>query len=262
MPKKTGGKKVDSAKQHKRAAAKKALAERKKLRAEQRKEFRKLANSAYERWNGGHLRAIVDKCTTMQESMIASSDKNQLVEVPDAAVNEIASRIDTFMQESVAKLAHHKGVAIHQIVIAPFAVKLPSERSIPLKHLIHWFGVAKKNALLLEQFNSHANRKNPDPTKPTKTGLVDSRPVRSPQEQEWLALQDKATKGIHLRKKGRKSTTAKVEEAKEVVAAVRHDEPVRRRPVDYIPPVYDRQFTRPPGSLSSRRTQYPTFNLG
>ena len=273
MPKKTAGgkgKKANADKQHKRAEAKKARGAQRKERAEKRKAFRMQANAAYESWRGGHLHGVVEMCTSMQAQLLESynANKKQLVGVTFEKTSQIAAKIDEFMLESVTKLAHHKNVNVDQIVVAPVAVKPPTESHIPLKNLIHWYGIAKKNALLLEQFNSHANRRNPNPAKPTKAGFEDSRPERSPQEQEWLALQDKATKGIHLRKKGRKATAEKVEEAKEVVAEVRHDsqKAVFERS-DFRQPVYGESRLQQaprvfPGSLSSRRTQYPTFNLG
>ena len=273
MPKKTAGgkgKKANADKQHKRAAAKKELAERKKQRAEKRKEFRMQANAAYESWRGGYLHGVVEMCTNEQAKHLRNytENKKQLTGVPYDQLSHIAARIDEFMLESVTKLACHKNVSVDQIVVAPVAVKPPAKSHIPLKDLVHWYGIAKKNALLLEQFNSHANWRNPNPAKPTKAGFEDSRPERSTQEQEWLALQDKATKGIHLRKKGRKATAEKVEEAKEVVAEVRHDsqKAVFERS-DFRQPVYGESRLQQaprvfPGSLSSRRTQYPTFNLG
>jgi len=260
MPqKKHKGKKLSNAKQQKKAEAKKKSIARKQERAVKRKEFRQQANEAFNSWGGGLLGDVVRSCDTDLAKLHLGEwqdHKKDLVASHPSHMLGLARTIDGQMDHAIKSLASRKSIPVNQVVVGVVPVKPINENEVPLKDLIRWYSIAKKNALLVEQFHLHANKRNPHPRKESKKEYVDDRPTRTEAEQNWLTLQDKATKGIHIRGKARQPTAEKVAEAEAVVEKMRHD----KIPSDNMPIRGDQQFTAQRQGLS-RRTQYPTFNL-
>jgi len=264
MPgKKHKGKKLSKAKQHKKAEAKKIRIAKKLERALRRKEDRLKANEAYNSWGGGILNSTVRSCDEYLAKLHEGdwpSNKDELVETHHDRLLNISKEIDRKMEHAIEQLARRKHIDVSEVVIGAVAVKPIEDPRVPRKDLVRWYSIAKKNALLVDQFHLHASKRSEHPYKVGKSLHDDSRPVRTEPEQHWLTLQDKANKGIHLRGKARQPTTVKVEEATDVEQEPRV-EPKRTTPGGHLvtPPAEGRMIN-PRGGLS-RRTQYPTFNL-
>lgn len=253
MPqKKHKGKKLSNAKQQKKAEAKKKRIARKQERAVKRKEFRQLANKAFDSWGGGLLGEVVKSCDTALKKYHEGdwqTRKKDLVASHTSHMLGLTRTIDGQMDHAVKSLASRKSIPVSQVVVGVVPVKPIDAEQVPLKDLIRWYSIAKKTALLVEQFHLHANKRNPHPQKEIKKAYMDDRPTRTEAEQNWLTLQDKATKGIHIRGKARQPTAEKVADAEAVVEEIRGGSTYGGK-----------QFTAPRQGLS-RRTQYPTFNL-
>jgi len=264
MPgKKHKGKKLSKAKQQKKAEAKKIRIAKKLERAVRRKDDRLKANEAYNRWGGGILNSTVRSCDEYLAKLHEGdwpSNKDEMVETHHGHLLNISKEIDRNMEHAIEQLAHRKQINVSEVVVGAVTVKPIEESHVPRKDLVRWYSIAKKNALLVEQFHLHASKRSERPYKAGKSLHDDSRPVRTEPEQHWLTLQDKANKGIHLRGKARQPTTVKVEEAKDVVNEVRV-EPRHTTPGGFpAQPRAEGRMINPRGGLS-RRTQYPTFNL-
>lgn len=265
MPKKgkskgrKGGKKLSEADRKKKAENKARRSAERKNRAEKRKAARALANDAYATWGKGHLFNLVQRIDTFKEKILKEPTAD---DYPNPRqLDEFAAELDNEMVRAMKQFAERKGIDVNNVSIAADSMKVPEEQHLKPKKIARWLGHAKRNALLVEQFNSHANRKNPNPSKPTKDGYVESRHDRSPEEQAWLTLQDAACKGLHRKRNRAAATPGKVETAKEELAKTTTEgRKFGRRQIPNSASPFSPVM--PQVSLSARMAQYPSFNLG
>jgi len=211
------------------------------------------------------LRHIVNSIAALHDEWderIAHAVLDKLVDARETAISDFVH----------LKKKYDKMFTADKVII--FELEFPDGSDIG-----EWLAYVKKAAMRIEQFRSHALRRNPDPRKPRKPGArIDERDARDPIEQEWLAAEDQLTKqrgkkhkhpkkeGEHEKKrKPRRKHTKKG--PKHGIPAHDHSRPPVRdgKPMPVTPantgiaPFKRTDSRQPPRAVGSRLPAFPEF---